>query len=119
MTRQNKRRARDQALGGTHTNTMRDTLLALDRAVVELSMHIYNLPAQDRFVMREQNQRRHDAVREHLPRRAQFSCPSSTLPDHTEQTASAGGTCTAARSVKPPLLPGQQENRILRRRFAV
>jgi len=45
-----------------------DILLALDRMVVEHSMHIYNIPRRDRFIMREQNQRLHDAVREYLPR---------------------------------------------------
>jgi len=85
MTRQDKRRRlRNQAIVGSNTNTMLDTLLALDRAVVELSMHIYNVPAGERFAMREQNQRLHDAVREHLPRRAQLSRPASTLYDHAE-----------------------------------
>jgi hypothetical protein len=85
MTRQDKRRRlRNQAFVGPDANTMLDTLLALDRAVVELSMHIYNLPAQDRFVMRQQNQRLHNEVRKHLPRRAQLSHPASTLHDQAE-----------------------------------
>jgi hypothetical protein len=85
MTRQDKRpRLRNQPFAGPDTNTMLDTLLALDRAVVELSMHIYNLPAQDRFVMRQQNQQLHNAVRKHLPRRAQLSDPASKLQDHAE-----------------------------------
>lgn len=60
---------RNQTIGESDAHTMLELLLALDRALVELSMHMYNLPVGDRFVMREQNQRLHDAVREHLPRR--------------------------------------------------
>jgi hypothetical protein len=44
-----------------------EILLAFDRTVVELSMHAYNLPRRQRFAMRKQNRRLHDAVRERLP----------------------------------------------------
>ena len=71
MTYENKLKFRESSIDvsvGYDPNTMLDILLALDRAVVEVSMHLYNLPPRDRFAMREQNQRLHDAVREHLPR---------------------------------------------------
>lgn len=45
-----------------------DLVLELDRMVVEFSMHVYNLPPRDRLLVRKQNRRLHDAVREHLPR---------------------------------------------------
>ena len=44
-----------------------DMLLALDRMVVELSMRKYNISRRDRFRMRAQNKRLHQAVRKHLP----------------------------------------------------
>jgi hypothetical protein len=87
MTRQNKRkhlRLRNQAVLGSNPNTMLDRLLTLDRSVLELAMHIYNVPAGERFAMREHNQRLHEAVREYLPRRAQFSRSVSALQDHAE-----------------------------------
>ncbi len=71
MTQQNKLKCRgleSPATSESDPKTMLEILLALDRAVVEVSMHLYNLPPRDRFVMREQNQRLHEAVREHLPR---------------------------------------------------
>jgi hypothetical protein len=71
MAQQNKPKwheLQNQVTSGSDPNTLLEILLALDRAVVEVSMHIYNLPAHERFVMREQNQRLHEAVREHLPR---------------------------------------------------
>ena len=70
MTQQNKRKWRElqnQVAGASDPNTMLEMLLALDRAVVEVSMHIYNLSPRDRFVMREQNQRLHEAVRKDYP----------------------------------------------------
>lgn len=45
-----------------------DLLLALDRVVVETSMRAYKISRRDRLIMREQNRRLHDAVRNHLPR---------------------------------------------------
>jgi hypothetical protein len=49
-------------------NKALDILLALDRMVVELSMRVYNIPRRNRFIMRQENQHLHDAVRKHLPR---------------------------------------------------
>jgi hypothetical protein len=44
--------------------TLLDTLLVLDRTVIELSMCLYNVPAGHQPAMREQNQRVHDAIKE-------------------------------------------------------
>jgi hypothetical protein len=43
-------------------------LLALDRRVVEISMHMYKIPQRDRVAMREQHRRLHDTIRGRLPR---------------------------------------------------
>lgn len=45
-----------------------ELLLALDRAVVEVSMQLYNVNERDRSEMRLQNRRLHAAVRDHLLR---------------------------------------------------
>jgi len=47
---------------------MLDHLLALDRMLIEVSMRLYKVPQRERFTMRAQNRRLHDAVRQHLPR---------------------------------------------------
>jgi len=47
---------------------MLDVLLALDRMVVEVSMHLYNVERQDRSHIRHSNRRLHAAVRKQLPR---------------------------------------------------
>ena len=47
---------------------MLDVLLALDRMVVEVSMHLYNVGRQDRSQIRHSNRRLHAAVRKQLPR---------------------------------------------------
>jgi hypothetical protein len=41
-------------------------LRALDRIVVEISMRMYKVPRRDRAVMRDQNRRLHDTIRERL-----------------------------------------------------
>ena len=46
---------------------MLEIFFALDRMVVELSMLRYSVSRRDRDIMREQNQRLHDAFREHPP----------------------------------------------------
>ncbi len=68
MTQQDERKWRNHVISESDLNKVLDILLALDRMVVELSMHFYNIPRRKRFVMREQNRRLHDVVREHLPR---------------------------------------------------
>lgn len=47
---------------------MLDVLLALDRMVVEVSMHLYNVDRRERSNIRGSNRRLHAAVRKHLPR---------------------------------------------------
>ena len=72
MSQPNKptfRELRSGAVSQNDPHAILDLLLALDRALVEFSMHLYNLPAHDRLIMREQNQHLHNAVRAQLPRR--------------------------------------------------
>jgi len=47
-------------------NEMLDTLLACDWAVVEFSMGLFNVPLAQQTAIREQNQRLHGVLREHL-----------------------------------------------------
>jgi hypothetical protein len=70
MTKQNRsRRSKpdNHIMRRDDLNMMLDILLALDRSVVEFSMHLYNVPRRDRVAMREQNRRVHHALRECLP----------------------------------------------------
>jgi hypothetical protein len=76
MTRRTQpkcRQLRNQVTSQSDLHPALDMLLELDRMVVELSMGIYNLPRRERFIMRAQNRRLHQAVREHLPRITQLS----------------------------------------------
>ena len=71
MTSHNKkegRKLRSQVLSPQDPAEMLDHLLALDRMLIEVSMRLYKVPRRDRFTMRAQNRRLHDAVRQHLPR---------------------------------------------------
>lgn len=73
MARQNQvksPRSRKESISARELDNLLDILLALDRTVVELSLHVYKIPRRHRHVMREQNRRLHDAVRERLPRSA-------------------------------------------------
>jgi len=56
-----------RGVGPSDTNHMLEIFFALDRMVVELSMLRYSVSRRDRNIMREQNQRLHDAFREYLP----------------------------------------------------
>lgn len=47
---------------------MLDALLALDKLLIELSMHLYQVEHRDRLRMRSQNRQLHAAVRKHLPK---------------------------------------------------
>lgn len=67
MTQPSKKK-RGQVSGEGSSNPTLDTLLALDRMVVDFSMRAYNVPQRDRLILREQNRRLHDAVRMHLGR---------------------------------------------------
>ncbi len=42
---------------------MLESFLALDRALIELSMYLFNVPGRERLVLRVQNRRLHRAVR--------------------------------------------------------
>lgn len=46
---------------------MLDVLLALDRMVVEVSMHLYDVKHKDRSTIRHNNRRLHAAVRKQFP----------------------------------------------------
>jgi len=50
-----------------------DSVLALDRMVLEISMRIYRIPHRDKLRIRTQSRRVHIAVRQHRPR---FPWPS-------------------------------------------
>jgi len=66
MEKQSTRKWRNQAASAGKLNEMLDTLLACDWAVVEVSMGLYNVPRTAQAAIREQNQRLHGALREHL-----------------------------------------------------
>lgn len=44
-----------------------DVFLAFDRVVVELNMAIYNVPQRDQVLVRRQNRRLHQTLRNRLP----------------------------------------------------
>lgn len=44
-----------------------DVFLAFDRVVVELNMAIYNVPRRDQVLVRRQNRRLHQTLRNRLP----------------------------------------------------
>ncbi len=44
-----------------------EAIRALDRNVVEISMHIYKVPSRQRAIMRKQHRRLHDTIRRRLP----------------------------------------------------
>ncbi len=54
---------RTQVTSQCNANKLLDSLLALDRRVVERSLRVYNIPRQERSRMREQMRRVHQAVR--------------------------------------------------------
>ena len=69
----NWRELGNQVISENDFRKMLDVLLPLDRKVLEMSMRLYKIPHRERFLMRKQNRRLHDAVREHLPRLAATS----------------------------------------------
>jgi len=78
MIRQDERKLRklrDRLSGESDPNTLVEILLALDRIVVELAMRTHNLPRRTRVIMREENRRLHDMLREHLPRFLELGRP--------------------------------------------
>lgn len=54
--------------GAMDPSQMLDVLFALDRMVVEVSMHLYNVERRDRAKIRGSNRRLHAVVRKQLPR---------------------------------------------------
>jgi hypothetical protein len=70
MSRPNKqscRKLRSDHIRATDMHKLLDAIRALDQAVVEISMKVYNVPRRDRAAMLQQHHRLHDIVRERLP----------------------------------------------------
>lgn len=57
-----------QGVRASDVDRLLNALRALDRTVVEISMHIYKIPHRDRTAMRKQHRCLHDTIRERLPR---------------------------------------------------
>jgi hypothetical protein len=66
--RQPWRNLRSHGFRAGDLDRLLNALRALDRTVVEISMHIYKVPPRDRTAMRKQHRRLHDTIRECLPR---------------------------------------------------
>ena len=64
--------------GANSRDNLLKILLSLDRIVVERAMHFYNIPASERRVVRHQNRRVHDAIREIHDRNAWVSDSSDS-----------------------------------------
>lgn len=78
MSQQDRNRWRrlcGQVASETDPLKLLNMFLELDRMVVEKSMRLYKLPRRQRFVVREQNRRLHDAIRRQ--RRAQHKFRNS------------------------------------------
>lgn len=58
-----KRKSRNRVPNERDSRNMLESLLALDAALVELSMHLYKVPDRERPVLRLQTRRLHRAVR--------------------------------------------------------
>lgn len=63
-----RRNLRSHGLRASDIHKLLNALRALDRIVVEISMHIYKIPWRDRTAMLEQHQCMHEFIRERLPR---------------------------------------------------
>ena len=71
MTQRDKKKwteMRNRITRASESNNALDVFLAMDRFVVELSMRVYDVPRNERSLMRKQNRRLHGALRRHLPR---------------------------------------------------
>lgn len=72
MSQPNTQRPRKRRYHGnvpvTEVNKFLNAFRALDRTVVEISMHIYKVPQHHRAAMLKQHRRLHDTVRKRLPR---------------------------------------------------
>jgi len=65
--KQTPRNLRSHSIRRRNVNKLYNTLRALDRTVVEISMEIYKVPRQDRAVMLKLHRRLHDTIRQGLP----------------------------------------------------
>jgi hypothetical protein len=74
-----KRKLRNGVLDKRDSHNELESFLALDRALVELFMHFYDVPGRERSVLRVQNQRLHRAVR-----RANVIRTGRAMPGHAE-----------------------------------
>jgi len=82
MTCRNAKRGAvcDQRMRQSDAKERLDTLLALDRMMVEVSMHVYDLSEADRLLMRKQNRRLHRLFRRHFPRLREAVSVLSQIP---------------------------------------
>jgi len=63
-----RRNLRPQSGQANDIDRFLNAFRALDRTVVEMSMHIYKIPRRDRAAVLKQHRRLHDTVRKRLPR---------------------------------------------------
>lgn len=61
------RKPRTPAVPRGDLDRLLDVFLAFDRVVVELNMAIYNVPRRDQVLVRRQNRRLHQTLRNRLP----------------------------------------------------
>ncbi len=61
------RKARKEGIRPADVDQLLEVIRVLDRGVVEISMHIYQVPRRERALLREQHRRLHEAIRERLP----------------------------------------------------
>ena len=66
--KQQLRKLRSRGIPASQVDKFLNAFRALDRTVVEMSMHIYKIPRRDRAAMLKQHRRLHDTVRRRLPR---------------------------------------------------
>jgi len=66
--RQPWRKLRSYGSRASDVDKLLNALCALDRIVVEISMHTFKIPRLDRAAMLEQHRCMHDTIRERLPR---------------------------------------------------
>jgi hypothetical protein len=64
--KQPPRNLRSRRVRHRNADKLFNTLRALDRTVVEISMEIYRVPRQDRAVMLKLHRRLHDTIRQGL-----------------------------------------------------
>lgn len=64
---QHLRRPRNRGIPPDNIHNLLEVIRVLDRSVVEISMHIYNVPRRQRAIMRQQHSRLHETIRKHVP----------------------------------------------------